>query len=147
MTSTLQQACCRSMQRRNTRSWLCTSSLRAAGHWALSCTCCSALGYACLTHIFCLCAAPAAAYDMAKRIIHLVVKVGDLINKDPETKDLLRLYFLPDYNVSLAEVIIPGELIGYCVQETGGATVGCWVTACVWGGWHVPVLSTQHSTA
>jgi glucan phosphorylase len=51
----------------------------------------------------------AAAYDMAKRIIHLVVKVGDLINKDPDTRDLLRLYFLPDYNVSLAEVIIPGE--------------------------------------
>lgn len=48
------------------------------------------------------------AYDMAKRIIHLVVKVGDLINKDPDTKDLLRLYFLPDYNVSLAELIIPG---------------------------------------
>jgi starch phosphorylase len=45
---------------------------------------------------------------MAKRIIHLAVKVGDLINKDPETRDLLRLYFLPDYNVSLAEVIIPG---------------------------------------
>jgi starch phosphorylase len=55
-----------------------------------------------------LCAALSAAYDMAKRIIHLVVKVGDLINKDPETRDLLRLYFLPDYNVSLAEVIIPG---------------------------------------
>lgn len=51
-----------------------------------------------------------AAYDMAKRIIHLAVKVGDVINKDPETRDLLRLYFLPDYNVSLAEVIIPGRL-------------------------------------
>jgi starch phosphorylase len=48
---------------------------------------------------------------MAKRIIHLAVKVGDLINKDPDTKDLLRCYFLPDYNVSLAEVIIPGGLL------------------------------------
>jgi starch phosphorylase len=46
---------------------------------------------------------------MAKRIIHLAVKVGELINKDPDTKDLLRCYFLPDYNVSLAEVIIPGR--------------------------------------
>lgn len=64
-------------------------------------------GWCCLA----LCASVGAAYDMAKRIIHLVVKVGDLINKDPETKDLLRLYFLPDYNVSLAEVIIPGELL------------------------------------
>jgi glucan phosphorylase len=31
-----------------------------------------------------------------------------VINNDPETKDLLRLYFLPDYNVTLAETIIPG---------------------------------------
>jgi len=46
--------------------------------------------------------------SMAKRIIHLIEKAGDVINKDPETKDLLRLYFLPDYNVSLAELIIPG---------------------------------------
>lgn len=65
---------------------------------------------------------------MAKRIIHLVVKVGDLINKDPETKDLLRLYFLPDYNVSLAEVIIPGELLSQCA---GGVQ-------------HMWVFSTRH---
>ena len=46
----------------------------------------------------------ASAYDMAKRIIKLVTAVGDKINNDPDTKDYLRLYFLPDYNVSLAEV-------------------------------------------
>lgn len=45
---------------------------------------------------------------MAKRIIHLVCKVGEKINTDPDTKDYLQLYFLPDYNVSLAEIIIPG---------------------------------------
>lgn len=51
----------------------------------------------------------ASAYDMAKRIIRLVNAVGEKINHDPDTKDYLRLYFLPDYNVSLAETIIPGE--------------------------------------
>jgi hypothetical protein len=63
---------------------------------------------------------------MAKRIIHLAVKVGDLINKDPDTRDLLRLYFLPDYNVSLAEVIIPGE--PQCTpqaQQPGHAALAC----------------------
>jgi starch phosphorylase len=50
-----------------------------------------------------------AAYDMAKRIIHLACKVGEKINVDPDTKDLLALYFLPDYNVSVAETIIPGR--------------------------------------
>eukprot|EP01024_Parvocaulis_polyphysoides_P002130 TRINITY_DN1065_c0_g2_i3.p1 TRINITY_DN1065_c0_g2~~TRINITY_DN1065_c0_g2_i3.p1 ORF type:complete len:756 (-),score=139.93 TRINITY_DN1065_c0_g2_i3:85-2352(-) len=45
----------------------------------------------------------ASAYDMAKRIIRLVTSVGEVVNNDPDTKDFLRLYFLPDYNVSLAE--------------------------------------------
>lgn len=35
-------------------------------------------------------------------------QVGNVINNDPETKDLLQLYFLPDYNVTMAETIIPG---------------------------------------
>lgn len=50
----------------------------------------------------------ASAYDMAKRIVRLVGAVGNVINHDPETKDYLRVYFLPDYNVTLAETIIPG---------------------------------------
>lgn len=46
----------------------------------------------------------ASAYDMAKRIIRLVTAVGEKINHDPDTRNYLRLYFLSDYNVSLAEV-------------------------------------------
>ena len=51
----------------------------------------------------------APGYEMAKRIIKLVGAVGAQINNDPATGDLLKLVFVPDYNVSLAEVIIPGE--------------------------------------
>ena len=50
----------------------------------------------------------APGYEMAKRIIKLVGAVGATINNDPATGDLLKLVFVPDYNVSLAEVIIPG---------------------------------------
>ena len=50
----------------------------------------------------------APGYEMAKRIIKLVGAVGAKINSDPATGDLLKLVFVPDYNVSLAEVIIPG---------------------------------------
>lgn len=50
----------------------------------------------------------APGYEMAKRIIKLVGAVGTKINDDPAIGDLLKLAFVPDYNVSLAEVIIPG---------------------------------------
>jgi starch phosphorylase len=66
----------------------------------------------------------ASAYDMAKRIIHLAVKVGEKINKDPDTKDLLRCYFLPDYNVSLAEVIIPASELSQHISTAGTEASG-----------------------
>lgn len=50
----------------------------------------------------------APGYEMAKRIIKLVGAVGTKINNDPVTGNLLKLVFVPDYNVSLAEIIIPG---------------------------------------
>jgi starch phosphorylase len=46
----------------------------------------------------------APGYDMAKRIIKLVSAVGDKINEDASIDGMLKLVFLPDYNVSSAEV-------------------------------------------
>ncbi|GLC52978.1 Transcription factor [Pleodorina starrii] len=66
----------------------------------------------------------ASAYDMAKRIIRLVTAVGDVINRDPDTKDLLRLYFLPDYNVSLAETIIPAAELSQHISTAGTEASG-----------------------
>ena len=51
----------------------------------------------------------APGYEMAKRIIKLITAVGVTVNNDPDTGDLLKVLFVPDYNVSLAEVIIPGR--------------------------------------
>ena len=62
----------------------------------------------------------APGYEMAKRIIKLISAVGTKINTDPDIGDLLKLVFVPDYNVSLAEVIIPGRAAphhyGFCME-------------------------------
>ena len=41
-----------------------------------------------------------ATYLQAKRIVRLVTAVGDVVNNDPEIGDLLKVVFVPDYNVS-----------------------------------------------
>ena len=42
----------------------------------------------------------APGYEMAKRIIKLVCAVAEKVNSDPDIGDLMKLVFVPDYNVS-----------------------------------------------
>lgn len=49
----------------------------------------------------------APGYHMAKKIIKLITNVASIVNNDPIVKDRLKLIFLENYRVSLAEKIIP----------------------------------------
>jgi starch phosphorylase len=49
----------------------------------------------------------AATYHRAKLIIKLAHDVARVINDNPAVRGLLKVVFMPNYNVSMAEVIIP----------------------------------------
>ena len=69
------------------------------------------------TKIFAGKAAP--GYAMAKLIIKLVNAIGQKANNDPRVNDRLKIIFIPNYSVTVAEVIIPGSDLSEQVSTAG----------------------------
>ena len=74
------------------------------------------------TFVFAGKAAP--GYWAAKQIIKLICSVGSIVNNDPRAREHMKVVFVPDYRVSLAELIFPGADLSEQVSTAGSEASG-----------------------